>query len=292
MILFSLATGLCHAEQTLFVANNGSNSISAINSSGTVSPFAVSPLFDAPNGVVFDAAGNLLVTNIGSSNNTVERVAPGGTVSNFVPTSAGLDFPVEIAINSAGTFFVSNRGLNTISQITSTGMVSTFVNSGLDSPRGLAFDAQNNLYVANQGAHTISRITPDGTVSVFVDAGLDLPNGLTFDSIGNLYVSDLGTFSILKITPAGAVSTYAQREGFGSPTDLAFDMSGNLYVSIWDLGNIWKIGPGGTSINTEWATGLSTPWGLAFSSIPEPSTCALFGLGALALLGLRRRKST
>ncbi len=255
-----------------------------------MSAFATSPLFNAPNGVVFDAAGNLFVTNIGGSNNTVEKVTPFGTVSNFVPPSAGLDFPVEIAINSVGTFFVSNRELNTISQIAPTGEVSTFVSSGLDSPRGLAFDADGNLYVANQNANTISKIAPNGTASVWISSGLSLPQGLTFDSIGNLYVSDLGTLSILKITPEGLVSTYAHPGGLGSPTDLAFDDEGNLYASVWDFGSIWKISPGGTLIDTQWATGLSTPWGLAFSSVPEPSTWALLGLGAVAVFGLSRKR--
>ena len=38
------------------------------------------------------------------------------------------------------------------------------------------------------------------------------------------------------------------------------------------------------------ASGLSDPTFLAFQPVPEPSTWAMLGMGAAALLGFRRRK--
>ena len=55
---------------------------------GAVSTFVSSGL-DQPDGLAFDAAGNLYVAN--DSNNTISKVTPAGAVSTFV--SSGLDDP-------------------------------------------------------------------------------------------------------------------------------------------------------------------------------------------------------
>ena len=72
---------------------------------GAVSTFVSSGL-DDPDGLAFDAAGNLYVANDG--NNTISKVTPAGAVSTFV--SSGLDDPDGLAFDAAGNLYVANDG--------------------------------------------------------------------------------------------------------------------------------------------------------------------------------------
>ncbi len=187
-------------------------------------------------------------------------------VTTFVPATAGLSYPYYMAFDASGNLYVANYDGNTISKVTPSGTVSTFVSSGLSEPVGLAFDASGNLYVANYESGTISKVTPAGTVSTFVSLGAeDRPSALAFDSTGNLYVSnDFINYTISKVTPGGTVSTFVS-SGLDEPYGLAFDASGNLYVANAGNHTISKVTSGGT-VSTFVSSGLSNPWGLAFDA--------------------------
>ena len=64
-----------------------------------------------------------------------------------------------MAFDTAGNLYVTNGANDTISKVTPTGTVSTFV-SGLCG--SLAFDAAGNLYVSNAVDNTISKVTLRG----------------------------------------------------------------------------------------------------------------------------------
>ena len=219
---------------------------------------------DEPEGLAFDASGNLYVANEG--NNTISEVTLAGVVSIFV--SSGLSGPEGLAFDASGNLYVANEGNNTISKVTPTGVVSTFVSSGLDAPFGLAFDANGNLYVANEGNNTISTVTPTGVVSTFVSSGLNEPTGLAFDTGGNLYVANEGNNTISKVTSAGAISTFVS-SGLNEPTGLAFDAGGNLYVANEGNNAISTVTPAG-AVWTFVSSGLDAPAGLAFGAGGKP----------------------
>ena len=80
---------------------------------GAVSTFVSSGL-DSPDGLAFDAVGNLYVANRGNS--TISKVTPAGAVSTFV--SSGLAAPEGLAFDAAGNLYVANGSNNTISRIT------------------------------------------------------------------------------------------------------------------------------------------------------------------------------
>ena len=58
-----------------------------------------------PDGLAFDAAGNLYVAN--SGNDTVSEVTPAGVVSTF---ASGFNFPDGLAFDAAGNLYVANSG--------------------------------------------------------------------------------------------------------------------------------------------------------------------------------------
>ena len=226
----------------------------------TVSTF-VSSGFSLPQGLAFDAAGNLYVANF--DKNTISKVTPAGAVSTFV--RSGLDGPEGLAFDAAGNLYVANLNNSTISKVTPAGAVSAFVSSGLACPNSLAFDTAGNLYVANSGGSTISKVTPARAVSTFVGAGLDVPDGLAFDAAGNLYVANIGNSTISKVTPAGAASTFVS-SGFASPDGLAFDAAGNLFVANFDNSTISEVTPAG-AVSSFVSRALASPDGLAFDPI-------------------------
>ena len=106
----------------------------------------------------------------------------------------------------AAMMYVSSFDLDSIVQVSSTGVVSPFATlpagSGLE---GLAFDGSGNLYAADNITDQISKITSGGAVSLFatLPAGSG-PAGLAFDGSGNLYAADGNTDQISKINSGGA----------------------------------------------------------------------------------------
>jgi len=270
--------GTVNAGTVTFTLMNGSTPVGTPVTSGTVSGGSATASYTLPGGTAvgsytiqaaYNAGGSFaasstsgtsLSVNLDSTTTNASGTLSGQTtVSTF---ASGFNNPAGLAFDAAGNLYVANAAGGTISKVTPTGAVSTFVASGLSSPRGLAFDASGDLYVLNGGSNTVSKVTPGGEVSTFVASGLNFPRGLAFDAAGNLYVANGNIGTISKVTSAGAVSTFAS--GLGEPLGLAFDAAGNLYVADLTNSVVKKVTPGG-AIST-FASGFNEPFGLAFDS--------------------------
>ncbi len=217
----------------------------------TVSTFASG--FNAPDGLAFDAAGNLYVANYAGTN-AVSKVTPTGVVSTFAPRFPG---PNALAFDATGNLYVADYLGNTVSKVTPAGVVSPFAQA-IVVPAGLAFDA-GNLYVASYFGNTVSEVTPAGVVSTFA-SGFNGPTALAFDAASNLYVANESNGTVSEVTPAGVVSKFAS--GFSSPDGLAFDAAGNLYVANESTGTVSKVTPAG--VVSTFTSGFSSPAALAF----------------------------
>src|SRR5207302_11398907 len=108
---------------------------------GTQSTFYQGQL--APYGLAFDSAGNLLVADPAIPTNNpsryvqgIDKITPGGARSVF---AAGYDInlPRGLAIDSAGSVFLTDFGAGTIYKFTPDGVRSTFV-TGLNQPSFMA----------------------------------------------------------------------------------------------------------------------------------------------------------
>ena len=75
-----------------YVSYEQSQKIVKFDSAGNVTPFANTGAGTSPNGLAFDAAGNLYVANL--ANNTVTRFNAQGQKSNF--STNGLNQPVAV----------------------------------------------------------------------------------------------------------------------------------------------------------------------------------------------------
>jgi uncharacterized protein (TIGR03437 family) len=259
------------------VAGNGNTGYS-----GTGGP-ATSASLNGPNGLAFDAAGNLYIAE--TNNSRVMKVS-GGTISVYA--GSGVD-SLTASVGNALTL-------------------------PLSTPAGLAFDAAGNLYVASQNYAAIMQVTPGGTMSLFAGHGYDgfsdgdggpasaahflSPVALTTDANGNLYVADnvaqvvrkinaggtisgiAGTVYMVGFSGDGGSSTAAQ---FFDPSGLAVVKLGNLLVADYGNNRVRKVDPVALMIST--TVGAATPIGdgaaAAASQLLQPTGTALDAAGNL-----------
>jgi len=228
----------------LYVADQGNHILRRVTPQGEVSTWAGQPgvrggddgpkaqaTFDAPDGLVLDAAGNLYVSDFNAQ--TIRKLTPDGqvvTVAGAHGQAGSVDGPCGQA--------------------------------RFNGPSGLALDGAGNLYVVEYGNNTIRLITwQDGRVSTLAgQAGLtgaldgvgaaarfSCPTGLAWDGAGELFVADGGNGILRKCSLAGAVSTLPGVAGaFNQPSNLALDRAGNLYVTDGGNSTIQRIAPDGT----------------------------------------------
>jgi hypothetical protein len=230
-------------NKALWIAN-GTNvveylpsQLSSTSTSNAAPHLAVnSGVFGAPQGVVFDAAGDLWVIDGGT-------VSTGGTVqpalfeftpqqlsmlgANNAPTpnitirSSSFVFPQQAVFDAKGDLWMSDNGGNAVfvfmpSQLSasnSSAVPNITINSdpAFTGPLGITFDAAGDLWVANNGTTTIfeflaahlpttsSTVTlnPDVTLSDDGNGSIQAPWALIFDSKGDLFSSNANSPSTI-----------------------------------------------------------------------------------------------
>jgi sugar lactone lactonase YvrE len=149
---------------------------------------ATSAEFSNPEGIAFDAAGNLYITDAG--NNNIRMV----NTSGIINTIAG-----------NGTIGYSGDG----GQAT---------NAQLFNPIGVALDDSSNLYIADANNDVIRRVNKNGIITTIVGNGIHgyggdgniattaelyEPAGVAIDVAGNLYIADFDNYRIRKVTNVG-----------------------------------------------------------------------------------------
>lgn len=196
-------------DGNLYIADCLNNTIRKI-SNGVVSTFAGSSVagnangvgtaaqFNNPNGLHFDAEGNLYVAD--TLNDAIRKITPAGVVSTIATGSR----PFGIAIDHYDYIYFSENGGNRIRKISA---------SDKDNPSPNVTTLAGGSFVGN-------------TDGVGTGAAFTNPQCLTIDSIGNLYVSQ--TDCIRKVTTGGVVTTLP---GVGGTLGLATDDNGSLYIA-------------------------------------------------------------
>lgn len=187
-----------------------------------------------PEGIAFDASGNLYIADTG--NNVVRRVdATTGTITTVAGTgvagyngdsqaaaSAQLSSPWGIAVSANGSIFIADWGNNLVREVlSSNGQIKTVAGTG------------------TQG------FTGDGTAAVGAD--LNNPQAVALDPAGNLYIADSGNNRVRVVDPnSGNIRTIAgdgsedfpggdgspaTQAGMYGPIGLYFDQAGNLFIA-------------------------------------------------------------
>jgi YVTN family beta-propeller protein len=236
----------------LFLAQDGQSAIRRVDAkTGTITTVAGNgtdgfdgdggPATEAelgnPQGVVVDAAGNILIAD--TSNNRIRRV---NSVTGFISTIAG-----------NGTAGFGGDG----------GLASAAV---LNTPQGLTLDAAGNLFFVDTGNYRIRRVDAKtgiittvagnggrgfsgnggpATDATFNFIGNGVPPQVALDAAGDLFIADQFNQQIRRVdAKTGIITTVAGilAEGYGGdgglatnaelsdPSGILVDPSGNLYI--------------------------------------------------------------
>ncbi len=227
------------AEGNVYIANTNDNIIQKVDTSGNITVIvgtskpcyaarcgdgglATKARLNGPQGILFDAKGNLYIADTGD--NRVRVVKPDGNIYPFAGNFA--------TSCSSGTQACGDGGLA--------------VKASMSAPEGLALDNKGNVYIADSGdnrvrvvslkTHIINAFAGTGT-SCFpswntcgdggsaLSANLGNPQGLSIDKSENLYIADTRDQRIRIVSVAGIINTFAGtgHHGFAGDTGQAVD---------------------------------------------------------------------
>jgi sugar lactone lactonase YvrE len=200
----------------LYIADTSNNMVEKVTPDGTLSVIAGDGSSSSPTpgpatsselgyveGVGVDQAGNVYIAD--PTNNVIEKVTPGGTLSIYAGTSG-------------------NSGTPTPGPATDT---------TLDEPEGVAVDPSGNIYIADYDNSLVEKVTPSGTLSIFAGTPgssgtpspglatgepLGGPDGVATDPSGDVYIADYSDSLVEKVTLDGMLSIVAGDGSTSAPT--------------------------------------------------------------------------
>ncbi len=221
------------------VAGNGTTGYS-----GDGGP-ATSAELNGPVALAIDGTGNLFISD--STNHRIRRVdattgkittvAGNGTEGFFgdgaAATSAMLDFPLGIAVDSAGNLWIADNNNNRVRVVNAAGVISTVAGNGsqgyfgdggpataaeVDHPSAVAVDAAGNAYICASYSGEIRRL--DATTKIITTA---VGGGGQYAFVGD-----------------GGLATAAT---LFSPQDVALDATGAIYVADYENERVRRVDP-------------------------------------------------
>ncbi|HET9052112.1 MAG TPA: hypothetical protein VFO60_10450, partial [Candidatus Dormibacteraeota bacterium] len=246
----------------VYIAEYYGNKIRRVDPSGNITTYAGDVNFSSgysgdggpatsarlsnPYWLSFDAAGDLLIADIG--NNAIRSINPktgiittvagngtaGYTGDGGAATSAELNSPQSVRGLSGGGFLIGDTGNNVVRRVDASGKITTIVGNGTAG------------YSGDGGSAT--------------SAQLSSPQDAAVDPAGNVIVADCSNQRIRKVdATTGNISTIAGTgatgySGDGGPaTNAQFDCpdglalsGGNIYVSDYGNNVVRRIDPSGT----------------------------------------------
>jgi uncharacterized protein (TIGR03437 family) len=209
---------------------------------------ATSASIGDPPRVAVDAAGNFYFGSMHSvykvdTNGNATRIAGNGqsgySGDRGAATSAQLEYPDGIAVDSAGNVYVSDITANVVRVIAPTGTISTYAGQGtpgytgdggpatqaqLSAPMGLALDSAGDLYIADSGNNAVRKVLKSGVIvtaagngtagysgdgGAATAASLEKPEGVAVATNGLLYIADTFNNRVRVVSLGGTIQTAA-----------------------------------------------------------------------------------
>jgi hypothetical protein len=222
---------------------------------------AIAARLDDPRGVAADGNGNVWIAD--SDNHRIRRVSSAGIITtvagngtggyngdNRTATSASLNIPYAVDVDSQGNLYIADRFNNRLRKVTPGGIITTIAGTGqvastgnggpasaaaLGSPSDVLIGPEGSIYIVETTTHQVRRITPDGIINRFagtgtfgsngdggpaVSAQLNLPSVIALDAAGNAFIGDQANNRVRRVDAAtGIITTVAGTGEFGDNGD-------------------------------------------------------------------------
>ncbi len=154
-------------------------------------------------------------------------------------TGASLNYPYNVATDTAGNVYISDIVNQSIRKVSSSGIITTICGTGssgfsgdsgqataakVNWPAGMVIDRAGNLLFADSRNNRVRKIDPSGVITTIAGTGtasfsgdggpataatLSAPWGLAIDTNGSLFIADQANNRIRKVDTSGIMSTIA-----------------------------------------------------------------------------------
>jgi sugar lactone lactonase YvrE len=282
----SLINGIAvDSKGNIYISRHDHHMINRIDKKGMMTRFAGSgssgfggdggpatgALLKTPGGIAIDKKGNVFIADRG--NHRIRKVDTRGNITTIAgngtagfsgdggaATSASLNLPSGVAVDSKGNLYIADRSNDRIRKIDTKGNISTVAGSGnsgyrgdagpatqanLDKPFGVAVDKNGNLYIADRGNNRVRKVNTDGIITTLAGdssfffmgdngpayrASVAGPTGMVVDDDGTVYIADRNNNRIRAVDSHGMIRTVmgtGQRD-YNGDSEMARDT--NLYL--------------------------------------------------------------
>lgn len=215
-----------------------------VTNAQTVTTFLNSSSADVDDAMTLDSQGNLY----GSSfyGGTVTKIAPDGTVSNFV---SGLAWANGLAVDSEDNIYVCEYLNESINKYDNDGNLIVKMPLGSGYPSGLikAYKSDNMIYT-DVGDNSVKELAQDGSIrTLYQGAPLNIPVGLAFGPGGDLYIGNYIGREIYRLPKGGSeleyVATVPALNGVWPYLSFIAYAQGFLYGTVYGEHKIFQIDP-------------------------------------------------
>ena len=187
-------------------------------------------------------------------------------------TSAALNTPLGVEVDSVGDIFIVDENNQRIRKVDTNGIISTVAGNGsagysgdgglatnaaLHNPINVALDMQGNIFIADAYTQRIRKVDTNGIITTVAgngslgfsgdggqatNAALLYPYGVTVDSFGNIIIADKNNSRVREVGTNGIITTVAGNGGLGYSGDGVAATNTSLYypwgVAVDGAGNL------------------------------------------------------
>jgi uncharacterized protein (TIGR03437 family) len=237
------------------------STVAGTGNTSTTTPAGVATQVNMiPTDVATDGAGNVYIVDWQFCR--IRRVTPDGNLTTVAgsgncgdsgdggPATAAAFQPWGVAVDAAGTLYISDNVHSRVRKVATDGTISTFAGTGrsaagvdgvaatdspLRSPYGLAVDKAGNVYIADYSDYRIRMVDPTGIITTVAGTGvlgsllndgkpantvsIYFPMGVAVDGQGNLYFTEYGIGYLRKVNASGIISTITGFPAYGFSGD-------------------------------------------------------------------------
>lgn len=209
---------------------------------GDVTPFPISQVNSAPEGIALDRAGNMWIAMSGADQ--VGKATPAGVLSTVeIPNGSANAGAHGVALGSDSRMWITERLGNRIGAINvETNAYQAFdIPTANSQPMGITTGPDGAMWFTEFAANKVGRITKTGAITEFplpADSG---PTSIVTGPDGALWITLQTGNAIGRMTTSGVVTPYPLPVRNSAPTDITVGTDNNLWFTERDGNRIGRM---------------------------------------------------